>query len=616
MCHRVVVFCCKSLGGRAIMSDSFFLRLAIVLAIGAALSFSAAQQAAVTVTITPNYKAILPGQKIQFSAAVGGGGNPGVTWQVNNIVGGSSAVGTITKKGRFTAPATIPSPAIVNVTAVSQAQPTVSATATLTMMAQGASGSTYYVASTGSDNNNGSLSAPWQHIQYAANQAHAGDTVYARGGIYNELVSFPASGSAAAGFITFSSYPGELATLDGTGLSIPGGQWGLVTIVDQSYLVINGFEVRNYKTDSRADVPIGIYVSGAGTNVQIVNNHIHDIVTTATGCGANAFGLTVYGTKAPDSINNIAISGNELDNLVLGCSETLSLDGNVTNFAVTSNVVHDSNNIAIGAIGFEKVSPQVAYDQARNGEIRGNTVYNISSYGNPAYGKQYAADGIYVDGGTLITIEQNLIHNVDLGIELASEHHNKNTTYVTARNNVIYDGNSAGISIGGYAGGVGGTQNCTVVNNTLFGNDTKKTGSGEFQIQFHASNNVFENNILYSTSQGLLMNGFVKSQTIPATIDYNLYYSTVGEGSASWNYQGKTYQGFANYLAQTGNDKHSPAFSDPLFMATDGTNFDLQSGSPASAVGIDLGADIAGNVDFNGNPRIRNGLINLGAYEQ
>jgi hypothetical protein len=605
------------------MSFFFSPRLATIFAIAAAIVTSdayavprfVARQPAVAVTITPNYRTILPGQKIQFSAMVTGGGNTSVTWQVNNIVGGTATVGTITKKGRFTAPASIPSPAIVNVTAVSQAQPTVSATATLTVVTQAATGSTYYVAITGSDSNNGSLTAPWQHIQYAANQVHAGDTVYVRGGIYNELVSFPASGSAAAGFITFSSYPGELATLDGTGLGIPGGQWGLFTIVDQSYLVINGFEVRNYKTDSKADVPIGIYVSGAGSNVQIINNHIHDIVTTATGCGADAFGLTVYGTKAPDSINNIAISGNELDNLVLGCSETLSLDGNVTNFAVTSNVVHDNNNIAIGAIGFEKVAPQPAYDQARNGEIRGNTVYNISSYGNPAYGKQYAADGIYVDGGTLITIEQNLIHNVDLGIELASEHHNRYTTYVTARNNVIYDGNSAGISIGGYAGGVGGTQNCTVVNNTLFGNDTKNTGSGEFQIQFHASSNVFENNILYATTQGLLLNGFVKSQTTPVTIDYNLYYSTIGDARASWNYQGKTYQGYANYLTQTGNDSHSPAFSDPLFVAIDGTNFDLQSGSPASGAGDNLGPDVVGNVDFNGNPRMRNGLINLGAYE-
>ena len=40
------------------------------------------------------------------------------------------------------------------------------------------------------------------------------------------------------------------------------------------------------------------------------------------------------------------------------------------------------------------------------------------SYGNPDYGKTYSSDGIYVDGGTNIIIEQNLVHNVDLGIEL------------------------------------------------------------------------------------------------------------------------------------------------------------------------------------------------------
>jgi hypothetical protein len=137
-------------------------------------------------------------------------------------------------------------------------------------------------------------------------------------------------------------------------------------------------------------VPIGIYILGAGNNVQIVNNHIHDIATTAKGCEcdvctnntANAFGLTVDGTQAPASIYGLAISGNELDHLTLGCSESLSVDGNVSNFAITNNLVHDNNNIGIDAIGFEGVSPNVAYDQARYGEIRGNMVYNIASAGN------------------------------------------------------------------------------------------------------------------------------------------------------------------------------------------------------------------------------------------
>jgi hypothetical protein len=580
------------------------------------LAVHSADAQTVTVLISPSYAPTLVSRTVQFSATVSGTGNTAVTWQVNGINGGNSTVGTVSSSGLFTAPSAVPVPAIVNITAVSQAQPSASATATLTLLTQAATGTTYYVSTSGSDTNSGSFTAPWRTIQHAANSVHAGDAVYVRGGTYNEVVTIPTSGSASAGYITFSSYPGELATLDGTGLTVPNGEWGLLTIQNQSDIVINGFEVRNFTTSSTNDTPIGIYVFGAGNNIQIVNNHIHNITTTARGCNANAFGLTVYGTQAPASIYGLAISGNQVDHLTTGCSESLSVDGNVTNFAITNNVVHDNNNIGIDAIGFEGVSSG-SYDQARNGEIRGNTIYNITSFGNSAYGNQYAADGIYIDGGAQITIEQNLIYKVDLGIELASEHKNHSTTFVTARNNVIYSDNSNGISIGGYASTVGGTQNCTVVNNTMFGNDTKNTGSGEFQIQFHDSSNIFENNILYATTQGLLLNGYTKNASTPATIDYNLYYSTVGAANAQWLYQGRTYTGYSNYLTKTGNDKHSPAFSNPLFISTTGTpNLDLQPGSPAINAGTNLGANIVGTVDFAGNPRVQNGQINLGAYEQ
>src|SRR5207244_3652596 len=96
----------------------------------------------------------------------------------------------------------------------------------------------------------------------------------------------------------------------------------------RSYVTIAGFEIRNYKTASPQDVPIGIYIYGAGKYLQILNNHIHDIQTSANGCNANALGLAVYGTKAPAPLSNLAIIGNEINNLKTGCSETLSLDGN------------------------------------------------------------------------------------------------------------------------------------------------------------------------------------------------------------------------------------------------------------------------------------------------
>ena len=62
----------------------------------------------------------------QFTAAVTGTTNTAVTWQVNGTTGGSTANGTISAMGIYSAPATLPSPATVTVGAVSQALVTAS----------------------------------------------------------------------------------------------------------------------------------------------------------------------------------------------------------------------------------------------------------------------------------------------------------------------------------------------------------------------------------------------------------------------------------------------------------------------------------------------------------
>src|SRR4029077_12199358 len=191
---------------------------------------------AVRVSISPTYAVVQLGQAFQFTATVSGTGNTMVTWQVDNADGGDSTTGTVSTSGLFTAPSAMPTPATATITAVSQADPTKSATAVVTLVTQPASGTTYYVSTSGSDSNSGTLSKPWKTIQHAADSVHPGDTVYVRGGVYNKLVSIKVSGSASAGFITFSSYPGELAIVDGTSLKIPGGQWGLFTIESQSYV--------------------------------------------------------------------------------------------------------------------------------------------------------------------------------------------------------------------------------------------------------------------------------------------------------------------------------------------------------------------------------------------
>jgi len=333
-------------------------------------------------------------------------------------------------------------------------------------------GATYYVSTTGNDGNSGSIGAPWLTIQHAATKAKAGATVYVFGGVYNEFVNFPRSGTASAP-ITFQSYPGQTAVIDGTGVACCGSSQtqGLINITGaRSYITINGFEIRNYTTSKPPTLPVA-----SGSPVQARAYRFSTIWCTTSPPPPKRrqrFRHGVYATsKTP--ITQLVISGNEVYDNRTGNSETLTINGNVTHFQVTNNLVHDNDNIGIDAIGFEGVGP-VGYDQPMYGEMSGNTVYNISGITNPGEGYEYDADGFYCDGCAYLTIERNVILQVDYGIETTSENQicqpngtewsGPNNTgkaakgkspcygrYVTVRNNLFYNANSCGNSIGGYA---------------------------------------------------------------------------------------------------------------------------------------------------------------------
>jgi hypothetical protein len=425
----------------------------------------------------------------------------------------------------------------------------------------------FYVATDGSDLNPGSLTRPWRTIQHAADSASPGVTINVRGGIYSESVNIRVSGTTAEGFITVQSYPGEVAILDGAKLQVPdNSNNGLINIQNQSYVTIEGLEIRNYESSNTHRVPAGINIAGAGTNLRIVRNHIHHIATYAKGalCSegksntANAFGIVAYGTEAPRSLQQLLVQGNEVDHLRTGCSESVVVNGNVQDWTIAGNTIHDNDNIGIDAIGFEQVSPDAAYDQARNGKIQENTVYNITSEANGSYRKgDLSADGIYVDGGASITIEHNQIRNADIGIELASEAPKRNSTDIIVRDNLISRSNAVGISIGGYDSTVGGAEYCTILNNTLVENDTRQTGGGEFQIQYNAANNAFKNNHVSAGEVNLFVNSYASSRVSPAVLDANFYTSGGGNKSSKWKWRGTDYVGFSSYQAGTGQDFHS-----------------------------------------------------------
>jgi len=426
---------------------------------------------------------------------------------------------------------------------------------------------TFYVATTGNDSNAGSPAAPWKTIQKAADSLAPGDTALVRGGVYGEAVTIHVSGSAAGGCVTFQSYPGETAIVDGAALRVPAGDTGLFLIADRSYVAIEGFEIRNYQAITASRVPAGIFITGAAHDITLLSNRVHDIVNTNQ--NGNAFGIAVYGTSAAQPVSNLVARGNELFHLKTANSESFTLNGNVIRFEVSGNLVHDNNNIGIAFIGFEGACPDPPQDRARDGLCRGNAVWNISDSANPSYqAGEYSADGIYCDGCSNVVIESNQVHHSDIGVELASEHANGTADRVTLRDNLIWSNSTEGIAIGGYDAKRGRTLNCAILGNTLYHNDALQGGSGELYIQYHTASNSILRNTLAANSQNLLIDS-----PFPSTnnlLDWNRYAAPGGSNNARWVWQGKTRAGFTAWRAGASNDIHSTFGGPPFENAVQG----------------------------------------------
>lgn len=126
----------------------------------------------------------------------------------------------------------------------------------------------YYVDrnhASASDRNPGTLERPWATIQHAASTAMSGDTVYIRGGAYNEHV-YVEHGGGPSGYLVFAGFPGETPIIDGTG--VVESQNGIV--IDKPYVKLVGLEIRNWNGN-------GIWAERAAF-LEISECVVHDVV--------------------------------------------------------------------------------------------------------------------------------------------------------------------------------------------------------------------------------------------------------------------------------------------------------------------------------------------------
>lgn len=406
-----------------------------------------------------------------------------------------------------------------------------------------------YVAVDGDDQNEGTLEYPFRTIAKASSEAEAGTTVYIHEGTYEEPLIVQHSGTQHAP-ITFQAYEEEEVILDGEDLNSADGDHALIVLEDKDYITVEGLTIENVTTDLMDETVMGIFITGSSSHITVKDNTVKGIRTWHE--EGNGHGIAVYGTGSMKDIN---IVHNIVEDLKLGTSESIVLNGNIDGFTVEENMVRNSDNIGIDLIGYEGVADNPEADYVRNGKVQNNTVHHISSFSNPAYGGEYSAAAIYVDGGKDILIRKNELYENDIGIEATSEHADQYAENIQITDNLISHNYYTGISIGGYDEDRGGTRDTLISGNTLYRNDTKELDGGQLLLQYNVHDNeIKENKFTASASRIFIANFFQENKDNLLT--ENIYYKEQ-EQEGVWIWKDEWYTSFSAFIEASGSDETS-----------------------------------------------------------
>jgi hypothetical protein len=238
-------------------------------------------------------------------------------------------------------------------------------------------GQTFYVATTGSDSNSGTLAQPWRTIQKAFNTLTAGQRALVRAGTYTENLSFTRAGTAAAP-ITVEAYPGEKPVVDSA------GGHPLVIGSTGAYFRFRGFRIQDSPGTSGGNVDIyghhvevsgnevtngrdqGVYTAEESHHAQILGNWIHDngegiahqshgiylqgddhlVANNVIHDHPEGFGMQVYDKGDRAIVTGNTITGAGHSGIVVGGSGGVSgvrVHNNVLAFNSQWGVAHDSS---------------------------------------------------------------------------------------------------------------------------------------------------------------------------------------------------------------------------------------------------------------------------------
>jgi parallel beta-helix repeat protein len=477
-----------------------------------------------------------------------------------------------------------------------------------------ASGTRYYVATTGNDSNPGTMDQPWRTIQYAVGRIDSGDTIYVRDGTYPESIVISSSGAAGAPK-TLTNYPNETVIVNGS------GNMALRTNGAVGYWTIQGITLRS---TNRYAIRLGWWGEASTNNFIVKDNK-------------------VFGTVFTIGSYHV-FEGNEVDGTGYSAAygDAGLADADISHHNVfRNNTVHD----------FTHVDARGIWTQGKTHDtiIEGNNVYNIVPTGG--LGQCIDLDGAgNVDWR--ITVRNNTVNNCGyVGIQL------ENSFDCIVENNIIKNSGSAGIIVISYDARVGckvggennqygdtnGDSSCKgdptndIIRQNLIHKDTGwdwgyggiiNWGAGSLKIlgnTINAGSGSGNAGINFQDSAAMTSGAVMQSNIIyqgSGVAICALDYASFAEDSNNLVYKSNNSQAYGigsdctasyslgQYQSMTGKGQGSVQ-ANPLFKNATSDDFHLQAGSPAIDAAVYIGLD----ADLDGNPRPQGLGYDIGAYE-
>jgi parallel beta-helix repeat protein len=324
-------------------------------------------------------------------------------------------------------------------------------------------GETHYVSTTGSDRNNGSLSSSWATIQHAVEQSKPGDTIFVRGGTYQEgevwLRAKFGHGGAPGKLLNIKAYLNEIPVFVNSRRPF---------IIECDYIRIEGLHFRNGKS-----------IGAEGNTVQIVNN-------TFTGSEYGWAAVEAHGTNILLEENICDINGN-----------TVSTQGHCFYISHGSNITI-RNNIAKGMTGYGIH----VFDQRRSGDPPGfeRLIKDVIIEGNMV-SNSLQRSGIILSAYDHARIENVIVrnnvafNNSQCGIYIPGMVSN-----VKIQNNTLFGNGATALLIKGSAREVNNVE----IKNNIFDLTNKKNSDAYHVVNISGNTSLILHNNLYWPKPPLL----------------------------------------------------------------------------------------------------------------